>query len=152
MVFQPVLIGDSLYLDGGLASGTSADFVLGADEPLDLVIVIAPMAADEPRKGARFYENAIDNAGRAALDAELERIERVWPKTDIVILRPDEHVLDITRPNPLSTRAAIPAFLRTLKSLRATLAEEDVWSTLQRHLGSGEDGRSVAAQLGRTTR
>lgn len=152
MVFQPVEIDGVLYLDGGLASGTSADFVLGADEPLDLVLVIAPMAADEPRKGARFYETVVDKAGCAALDAELARIRREWPSTDIVVLRPDEAILDVTRPNPLSTQAAIPAFLRTLRSLRETLAEEETWATLQRHLRTDGNGRSVAAQLGRATR
>ncbi len=152
MVYQPVRIDGSLYVDGGLASGTSADFVLGAEQPLDLVLVIAPMAADELRTGARFYEAAIDNVGCAALDAEVDRIRGAWPDTDIVVLRPDEHVLQVTRPNPLSTRATIPTFLRTLRSLRDSLAEQETWTTLRHHLAPTSATHASGSQLGRAAR
>ena len=134
MVFEPVRIDGRLYLDGGISSGTSADLVLGSPRRLDLVIVIAPMAASERRPGARFYEGALDRAGCAALVTEIERISVAWPDTDVVVFRPDERVLAVTRPNPLSTKAAVPAFLRTLKSFKVELAQPDTWAVLARHL------------------
>ena len=69
MVFEPVQIEGRWYADGGIATGTSADLLLGSPEQLDLVIVVAPMAASESREGARFYEDAFDRAGRAALSS-----------------------------------------------------------------------------------
>ncbi len=137
MVFEPVQIDGRWYADGGIASGTSADLVLGAERQLDLVIVVAPMAASAPRQGARFYEGAIDRVGRAALTVELDRIRAEWPGTDIVVFRPDERVLAVTRPNPLSTKAAVPAFLRTLRSLKDELGRPDTWKVLGRHLRNG---------------
>ncbi len=134
MVFEPVQLNGKWYVDGGIASGTSADLLLGFDEPLDLVIIVAPMAASESRPGARFYEDAFDRAGRAALEQETDRIRSEWPQTDVVIFRPDDRVLAVTRPNPLSTKAAVPAFLRTLRSLKDELGKPDTWSVLQRHL------------------
>jgi NTE family protein len=89
-LFEPVQIGDRWYADGGVASGTSADLLLGNPDPLDLVIVVAPLAAVEARDGARFYEGMFDRAGRLALAAELEEVHRRWPRTDVLVLRPDQ--------------------------------------------------------------
>lgn len=134
MVFEPVVIHGRRYVDGGIASGTNADLVLGIGEPLDLVIVVAPMAADERRDDARFYEGIADRLGGSALTAELDAIRAAWPQTDIVTLRPDRSVLDLTRPNPLSPSAALPAFLQTLRSMRGTLGSFEVWPVLERHI------------------
>ena len=134
-VYEPVKIADRWYADGGLASGTSADLLLAHPDPLDLVLVIAPLAATEPRKRGRFYEDMFDRAGRTALAAELASIRAAWPETEILVLRPDETVLDIARPNPMSVGAAIPAFLTTLRSMRFELARPSVWSVLENHLG-----------------
>ncbi|MBT8213908.1 MAG: patatin-like phospholipase family protein [Acidimicrobiia bacterium] len=135
LVFEPVDIDGVMYADGGLASGTNADLVLGSPEPLDLVIVIAPLAAAQTRRGARFYEGIFDRAGRSALAGEVEMIRDSWPDTDVLVFRPDDRVLEATRPNPFSVRAAIPAFLRTLRSFRDELSEPEVWQVLERHLG-----------------
>lgn len=134
-VFEPVRIDDRYYCDGGLASGTNADLVLANPEPLDLLIVVAPLAAEQPREGARFYEDMFDRAGRSALDGELHLIAEEWPETDIIVLRPDERVQSTMTPNPLSVRAAIPAFLRTLRSLETQLSQHETWLILERHLG-----------------
>jgi NTE family protein len=136
MIYEPVEIDGRLYVDGGVASGTSADFVLGNPEPLDLVVLIAPMAADEHRSGALFYEDLLDRAGREALAAEVDHIRRVWPKCDVLVLKPDPGTLETLRPNPLSTSAAIPGFLHTLRSLRDELSKDEVWSVLAKHLVS----------------
>jgi len=134
MLFAPVEIDGLHYVDGGVASGTNADLVLGAEEPLDLVIVVAPMASVDKRPDARFYEGIVDRLGGSALTAEITAIKAAWPETDIVVLRPDRHVLAETRPNPLDTSSALPAFLRTLRSMRRMLGSPEVWPVLERHL------------------
>jgi NTE family protein len=135
-LFEPVQIRDRWYADGGIASGTSADFLLGNPDPLDLVIVVAPLAAVEARDGARFYEAMFDRAGRLALAAELEEVHRSWPGTDVLVLRPDSRVLDAARPNPMAVEAAVPVFLRTLRSMKDELAHHETWALLERHLVS----------------
>ena len=133
-IFQPVLIGGRWYADGGLASGTSVDLVLGFDQPLDLVMVIAPLAAAQRRPGARFYEDIFDRFGHSALEAEIALVHNRWPASDILVLRPDHRVLALARPNPMSTEAAMPVFLRTLRSMRDELAAPATWQVLSRHL------------------
>ncbi|GBE24677.1 hypothetical protein BMS3Bbin02_00952 [bacterium BMS3Bbin02] len=134
LVFDPVEIEGRWYVDGGVASGTSADLVLAHPEPLDLVIVIAPLASDAKRSGARFYEAMFDRVGKSALEAELEMIHQQWPTTDVLVLRPDDDVMKVTRPNPMAISNAVPAFLTTLGSMDTELARPEVWSILQRHL------------------
>jgi NTE family protein len=134
LVFDPVEIEGRWYVDGGVASGTSADLVLAHPEPLDLVIVIAPLASDIKRSGARFYESMFDRVGKTALEAELEMIHRQWPTTDVLVLRPDDDVMKVTRPNPMAIGNAVPAFLTTLGSMDTELARPEVWSILRRHL------------------
>jgi NTE family protein len=133
-VYEPVRIHDRWYADGGLASGTSADLVLASPQPLDLVVILAPLASTAPRAGSRFYEDMFDRVGRTALAAEVARIRREWPSTEILVLRPDEHVLEYSRPNPMSVEAAIPTFLATLRSMKNELAHATVWATLSTYL------------------
>lgn len=134
LVYEPVTIDGRTYVDGGVASGTSVDLLLASPEPLDLVIVIAPMAAASTQYHGRFYEDALDRAGRTALAAEIKVLETAWPDTDVLILRPDDRVLEISRPNPMSVEAAIPSFLATLRSMRDELAHPSMWSVLERHI------------------
>lgn len=134
VAFQPRAVEGKLYVDGGVVSGTHADLVLGNPKPLDLLIVIAPMAAEEDREGAWFHEKVFDRVGRTALGSELTRIHEHWPDTDVVVLRPSPSVLEVMRPNPLDPAAAVPTFIRALMAMRRKLADPDVWSVLQRHL------------------
>lgn len=134
VIFEPVKIDDRWYVDGGVSSGTSADLLLAHPEPLDLVIVLAPLAASESRRHARFYEDAFDRVGRLALEAELALIRDTWPQTDVLVLRPDERVLEAARPNPMAVDALVPVFLRTLRSLNEELAHPETWRLLHRHL------------------
>jgi NTE family protein len=135
-VYEPVRFQDRWYADGGLASGTSADLVLALPQALDLVLIVAPLAATTPRESGRFYEDVFDKVGRAALAAEIAKIRSQWPATEILVLRPDESVLDIARPNPMSVTAAIPTFLTTLRSMKYELGHASVWRVLERHLVS----------------
>jgi NTE family protein len=136
LVYEPVEIAGRLYVDGGVASGTSLDLILGNPEPLDLVIVIAPMAPTTGRAGGRFYETFMDRAGRGSLATELDLVRRTWPHTDVIILRPDERVLAVCRPNLMAVDAAVPTFMATLRSMRDELAHPATWSVLSRHLAS----------------
>ncbi len=134
VVFSPYEIDGRHYVDGGVVSGTHADLVLGNNDPLDLVLILAPMAAVEPRDGARFYEGVFDRVGRTALDQELQTIATAWPECDVLVLRPSPMTLEVMRPNPMDPAAAVPTFVRTLASLRNKLAKPEVWSILDRHL------------------
>jgi NTE family protein len=136
LVFRPYPIDGRLYVDGGVVSGTHADLVLGNPRPLDLVLVIAPMAADEDRDGARFYERLFDEAGSTALTQEVAAIGTAWPNCEILILRPTPAVLSAMRPNPMDPKAAVPTFVRTLSSMKRALAQPEVWSVLERHLAT----------------
>ncbi len=133
-MYEPVQIDGRWYADGGLASGTSADLVLANPEPLDLALIIAPLAATAPGHRTGLFADIFDRTGRAALEAEVAHIKREWPDTEVLILRPSSQVLDIARPNPMSVAAAIPTFLETLRSMRHDLADPAVWDVVQRHL------------------
>lgn len=135
LVFRPMEIGGELYVDGGVASGTHADLVLGHPESLDLVLVVAPMAAQVNRHRARFHEKMFDRVGLRALSAEIELIETAWPETDVVTLYPSPSVQNAMRPNPMDASRAVATFMRTLISMKRTLARPDVWAKLERHLG-----------------
>ncbi len=132
--FEPVKLDGRWYADGGVASGTSVDLLLANPEPLDLVIVVAPLASAHPRDDARFYEETLDRIGREALEAELALLEEKWPDTEVLVMRPTPEILAASRPNPLSTEAALPTFLRTLRILGDHLGSPEVWDVLRRHL------------------
>ncbi len=134
LIFAPFELGGNHYVDGGVASGTHADLILANEEPLDFVLIVAPMAADETRDGGRFYEGAFDRVGRAALDEELTMIHDAWPKAEVLTITPSVEVQTLLRPNPMSASAAVPAFIKTLASLRTKLARPDVWAMLRKHL------------------
>lgn len=136
VIFNPYEIDGHYYVDGGIISGTHADLLLGNSDPLDLVLVLAPMAAEEPRQGARFYEDVFDRVGRIALYDELRAIEAAWPDTDILVLQPSPMVMAAMRPNPMEPAAAVPTFVRTLASMRNKLAKPEVWTVLDRHLNT----------------
>ena len=134
LIFEPVTIDGRDYIDGGVSSGTSIDLLLANPHPLDLVIIVAPMAATGTRRGGRFYEEILDRVGRTALAAEVDLLKKEWPDTDVLVFRPDERVLELTRGNPMSVEAAIPSFLATLRSMRDELAHPTTWSMLERHI------------------
>jgi NTE family protein len=147
-IYEPVEIDGRWYVDGGVASGTSVDFVLGNPEPLDLVVVIAPMAATTARPGGRFYEDFMDRAGRGTLATELDLLRRTWPETEVLVLRPDDRVLAVCRPNLMSVDAAVPTFLATLRSMRDELAHPSTWRVLSDHIVGGGGRKSTNGAQG----
>lgn len=134
LLFRPWEIDGRMYVDGGVSSGTHADLVLGSSQPLDLVIVLAPMASEEDREGAWFHERVFDRVGRTALGEEIRHIHDAWPDTDLLVLRPSPHALAAMRPNPMDAAAAVPSFIRTLIGMRRTLGRPEIWTLLERHL------------------
>jgi NTE family protein len=134
LVFAPFELDGHHYVDGGVISGTHADLILANEEPLDFVLIIAPMAADETRDGARFYEGMFDRVGKAALDEEVAMIRDTWPDTGVLAITPSVDVQALLHPNPMSASAAVPAFIKTLASLRIKLARPEVWDLLNHHL------------------
>ena len=136
LVFRPHFHQGRPYVDGGVASGTHADLVLGNHRPLDLVLVVAPMAAEEDRVGALPHERLFDRVGRRSLTEEVGLIQSQWPDCEVLVLRPTPQVLVDMRPNPMDPDLAVPAFIRTLIAMKRQLARPDIWSVLKRHLGS----------------
>lgn len=134
LLFRPYELGGRFYVDGGIASGTHADLILGHGSPLDLVLIVAPMAADVQRKRALFHEKMFDRVGRGTLVDEVAEIKAAWPDTDVVTLTPAPSVQNAMRPNPMDTRRAVPTFMRTLISMKRKLASSEVWSVLSEHL------------------
>jgi NTE family protein len=145
LLFKPHSIGDDLYVDGGVTSGTHADLVLGHPEPLDLVLVIAPMAAQVQRQRALFHEKMFDRVGGRALSRELAMIHETWPESEVVVLTPSPSVQNAMRPNPLDASRSVATFMRTLISMKRTLGRADVWDPLERHLVDAPVRRSAAA-------
>ncbi len=142
LVFHPYEIDGRTYVDGGVASGTHADLLLGASEPLDLVLVIAPMAALEGRSGAWFHERLFDRVGCSALEEELALLAEAWPGAEQLVLRPLPQVLEAMRPNPMASDRAVPTFIRTLSSMKRRLASPEIWPILDRHLRKEPVGKA----------
>jgi NTE family protein len=143
LLFRPYPIETGLYVDGGVVSGTHADVVLGSDKPLDLVLVLAPMAADVSRKRARFYEKMFDRVGQRSLSEEIALIRGTWPGCDVVTVSPSPSVQNAMRPNPMDARRAVATFMRTLISMKRTLAHPEIWGKLDDHLRSGSSSPRV---------
>ncbi len=144
LIFRPYSLGDGLYVDGGVSSGTHADLVLGSPEPLDLVLVIAPLAAEVPRMRARFHEKMFDRVGARSLVDEIDLIKSDWPECDVVTLSPSPSVQNASRPNPMDASRSVATFMRTLVSMKRTLARPDVWELLEHHLITSQQTSQVA--------
>ena len=137
LVFQPFRIGESLYVDGGVSSGTHADLVLGTPGALDLVLVVAPMAAGDLRKRSRFYERFSTGLDQNRCPRNWIWIGTAWPDCDVITLSPSLSVQAAARPNPMDPARSVPTFMRTLVSMKRTLAQPETWEVLSHHLVTG---------------
>lgn len=136
LVFRPYALDGGLYVDGGVSSGTHADLILGSSEPLDLVLILAPLAAEVSRMRARFHEKMFDRVGARSLSDEVALINSEWPDCDIITLSPSPSVQNASRPNPMDASRSVATFMRTLVSMKRTLAHPEVWDRLDQHLTS----------------
>lgn len=143
VLFHPHSIDGRSYVDGGVASGTHLDLVLTSSPPLDLVIVIAPMASLSRRRGAWAHERFFDRLGRRALAREIDLVSQAWPDTEVLVLRPPPWVLEQMRPNPMAAERAVSTFVTTLAAMNRHLAEPEVWGVLQRHLRAPKIEKAV---------
>lgn len=134
ILFRPYPIGEAAYVDGGVSSGTHADLVVASPKPLDLVIILAPMAAETQRKRAKFHEKMFDRVGSRSLQEEVDLIKSAWPDTDVLVLSPSPSIQNAARPNPMDPSRSVPTFMRTLIAMKRTLATPEVWSRLDDHL------------------
>jgi predicted acylesterase/phospholipase RssA len=144
LLFRPYSIDGGLYVDGGIASGTHADVVLGSDRPLELVLILAPMAADVQRKRARFHEKMFDRVGQRSLGDEIRLIKSAWPDCEVMTLSPTPSVQNAMRPNPMDASRAVATFMRTLISMKRILAQPEVWDLLDDHLQPARSSKRAA--------
>jgi NTE family protein len=145
IMFRPYELADTLYVDGGVASGTHADLVLGLERPLDLVLVLAPMAAETQRRRAMFHEKMFDRVGQQSLQEEIGLIKTAWPDCDVIVLSPSPSVQNAMRPNPMDPTRAVATFMRTLISMSHRLAEPEIWDRLSAHLAPSQPSERVGA-------
>ncbi|MEM7322206.1 MAG: patatin-like phospholipase family protein [Actinomycetota bacterium] len=106
--FAPAEIEDRTYIDGGLGSQHNADLLADhrtagtgrtAGEPLDLVIVSAPLSIDE-LSGRVPMASAIRAVPRRQLQEEILKIEAVGTKT--LVFEPDNRVTRSMGLNPMN--------------------------------------------------
>lgn len=72
----PIHINGKTYLDGGIASPSSADFLLGTD--VEEVILLAPMASsqpDRPNSLAEKFERSVRRTMTRIVDKEVKQLE-----------------------------------------------------------------------------
>jgi hypothetical protein len=103
------------------------------------------MAAQVQRRRALFHEKMFDRVGMRSLAREIQMIEEKWPQTDVVTLYPSPSVQNAMRPNPMDASRAVATFMRTLISMKRTLAHPEIWGKLQSHLGAPALTRRAAA-------
>ncbi|MCH8496992.1 MAG: hypothetical protein LAT63_00815 [Marinobacter sp.] len=124
----PVMIQGREYLDGGVASPTSADLLL--EQPVDEVIILAPMTSQSPdrpwspitriERRARRYMTAIVDKEEAALTAAGKRVIRLAPNAE------DLKAIGYNMMDPQRRRAVLATALQTTQAtLRQQLSRHD---------------------------
>lgn len=111
--FPPVEIAGRRFLDGGSVSSVSADLLAG--EPLDEVVVVAPMtsAGGAPARGLSRVERLLRAQMTSGLDREIAVLEAAGVR--VVRVEPGPQELEAMGPNfmDLSRREATLAAART---------------------------------------
>ncbi|MBA8930248.1 NTE family protein [Kutzneria viridogrisea] len=112
------------YVDGGVASPTSADLVapLGLDE----VVVLSPMTSAEPgpARGAARVERLLRRAMNHRLDTEVAALERAG--TRVVRLDPCAEDLAAMGPNLMDPRRRLATFQTARRTVAAALTGNEV--------------------------
>jgi NTE family protein len=106
--YAPVAIDGQRYVDGGVWSMHSADLL--ADVPLDVVVVSAPLATDDPR--ALDRGNALRVPIRLRLDREVRGLRRSG--VPVLVLAPDARLRSVmgTASMRIERRAPVAAATR----------------------------------------
>lgn len=122
--FPATVIDGRRYLDGGVASPTSADLLapLGLDE----VIVLSPMTSANPgpARGLNRVERLLRRAMNRRLDAEIALLT----STGTRVLRVDPGVEDLAAmgPNLMDPRRRERTFTTSLRTTRIALTDNEV--------------------------
>jgi hypothetical protein len=85
-----------------------------------------------------------DRVGQRSLTDEIALIKGRWPDCDVVTFSPSPSVQNAMRPNPMDSGRAVATFMRTLISMKRTLAHPEVWGKLDDHLHTASSSRRVA--------
>jgi NTE family protein len=116
----PVTVGERTYLDGGIASPTSADFLLNSD--LDEVAILAPMAAsepDHPRSALAKIERAVRRHMTSIVDAEVGQLRERGIR--VIRLEPGAEDLQAIGFNMMDPRRRKQVFETALRTTSATV-------------------------------
>jgi NTE family protein len=121
--YPPVMIGGRSYLDGGIASPTSADLL--ADEGLDEIVIVSPMASTAHVPGLLGRAEAvIRESMRHTLEAEIAILEARGIRVTAVLPSRDElSVMGFNFMDPRRRLAALDAALTHLPSRLAAQRE-----------------------------
>jgi len=117
--FPPVAIGGRRYIDGGVASPTSADLALPLR--LDEIVVIAPMSSRDldPARGLARVERVARDAMRRTLDREVAQLRRAG--TRVVLIEPSQEDLNVMGPNFMDRSRRLRVVESSLRSCRRTV-------------------------------
>ena len=105
----PVSIADQTWLDGGIASPTSADFLLESD--VDVAIVLAPMASRDIESNPGLLERAERIARRymtRIVDREVKQLQQAGKQ--VIRLEPKAHDLRAIGYNMMDARRRMQVF------------------------------------------
>ncbi len=101
--YRAVEIAGRRYVDGGLSSASNLDAL--ENEHLDLVIALNPMSslhASDPRTLGERLAFAMRQAAGRSLGSEAKRVRAVG--TEVVLIQPTVHDLDVMGTNLMSSR------------------------------------------------
>lgn len=118
--FQPTVIGDRRYIDGGACSSTSADLLAGWE--MDEVYVLAPMASfalDEAGNVASRVERRFRRTVTKRLMGEAEKVRRLGSR--VVMLGPGPADLKAIGANMMDPRRRLRVLETSLKTSREAL-------------------------------
>lgn len=119
----PVRIGGRTYLDGGIASPTSADLL--SDAGLDEVVILAPMASrqpDTPRSPLARIERRVRRMMTRIVDAEARQLERAG--TRVIRIEPVAEDLALIGFNMMDRRRRRQVFETALRTTAKTVQAE----------------------------
>ena len=120
----PVSLGNRTYIDGGVASPTSADLLV--DSAVDEVIILAPMASrqpDRPRSPLAAIERRVRRYMTRIVDKEVNKLEKAGKR--VIRLEPnaeDLKAFGFNMMDPTRRRRVLDTALETTaKTVQAAL-------------------------------
>jgi len=120
--YQPVLIGEHRFIDGGAWSSTNLDLL--AEEGLDEVFVLAPQvsfAADSPTQWATRLERQWRNRVTRAVVREVEKVHRRG--TEVTVLGPGPEDLEAFGSNVMNVSRRLSVIETSLRTSALALRD-----------------------------